>query len=128
VPIRVALAGLLVAGGLSGCSGGSDDVSPYCRDLRATSDRLSTAQQDLYKGGARGEAALNRILGELRSLEKKAPTEIRTSLSKLAAAFQQAAQAVQHPTTEASEQLAAAATALSTNGKKVTDYVARECK
>src|SRR5438552_3901017 len=83
VRIRTALVGLLIAGVFTGCTSGSKKTDPYCQRLTAASHRLATAQQDLYRGGADSQAALARIVSELRGLQKSSPSDIRQALSEL---------------------------------------------
>ena len=124
---RKSLVGLLVAGAIAGCSSGSNESSPYCRHLSDVSSRLARAQQDLFQNGERGQAALSRIVTELQGLQRDAPAEIRQALAELVTAFQEADQALQQPGKAAQQQLADAAHVLSTDGRKVTDYVASKC-
>ena len=128
VRIRMTLVGLLVVGTAAGCTSDSQKSDPYCQQLSATSERLASAQQDLYQVGAGSKAALNQIVGELQGLQTSAPADIRTALSELVTAFQQADDALRQPTKRAQRQLAQAAKVLAADGKKLTDYVASKCE
>lgn len=123
-----ALAGLLVAGVIAGCSSGSKQPSPYCQHLAEVSSRLAGAEQDLFRNGPGGQAALSRIVDELRGLQTDAPAEIRRAIDNLVTAFRGAERALREPSARASHQLADAAQFLSTDGRKVTNYVASACK
>lgn len=125
--IRRALRGLLIVGVMTACSSGSDTSDAYCEQLTATSHRLASAEQDLFTGGAKSQAALARIVGELQGLQRDAPREIRSALDRLGTAFQRAEQAIQHPAEQGREQLDEVAAVLAADGKTVSDYVTSKC-
>lgn len=130
---RTALAALLVLGVSTACSsssrsGGSKNTDPYCVKLAAVSKRLVSAEQDFFTGGGGGQLALARIVGELQGLQASSPPDIRAALADLVAAFQRAEPALQDPAKHGRQELAAAAQVLSTDGKKLSDYVTSKCK
>lgn len=126
--ISTALIGLLVVSATAACSSGSKGSDPYCEHLADASQRLATAEQDLFTSGATDQGALPRIVTELQDVQKGAPADISKALAELVGAFQQAEQALQHPTKHGRQQLAQVANVLSVDGKKVSDYVTSKCK
>jgi hypothetical protein len=127
VRISSPLIGLLAAGLLTACSSGSKGADPYCQHLADVGQRLASAEQDLFQGGAREQSALSHIVGELQDVEKGAPADISKALAALATAFEQARGALQDRTAQGREQLAEIAHVLSTDGKKVSEYVTSKC-
>ena len=129
---RTALAALVVLGVSTACSssssGGSKNTDPYCAKLAAVDKRLVSAEQDFFTGGGGGQLALARIVEELQGLQPGSPSDIRAALAELVAAFQRAEPALQHPAEQGRQKLAAAAQVLSTDGKKLSDYVTSKCK
>jgi hypothetical protein len=127
---RTALAVLLVIGaGSTACSSdGSKQADPYCTKLTAVSRRLVSAEQDLFRGGGSGQQAVAAIVAELRDVQSGAPAGIRGALAHLATAFQRAEPALAQPTGQGRKDLADAAHVLSTDGKKLSDYVTSKCK
>jgi hypothetical protein len=128
VLVRIAIAGLLSAGLLSACSDDGAEIDPYCAKLIAVSDRLANAQRELFESDAGSGAALTRIADELRGLQPDAPAAIRRSLTALTGAFQQAEEALRHPSKQSRQALADAAEVLSTDGRKVTAYATAKCE
>lgn len=127
--IRAALVGLLVVGGIAACTSSSEEPNPACERLTGISNRLATAQRDLYTGGARGSAALPQLIAELQSLQAGAPADVRQSLANLVTAFQRAQQALQHPASKnAHDELARVADVVSSDGKNVSEYAAAQCE
>jgi hypothetical protein len=128
VRISTPLIGLLLAGMVTACSSsGSKGADPYCEHLSSVSQRLTSAQQDLFSSGATGQKALSRIVDELQGLQKGAPEDISKALAGLVTAYQQAEQVLQHPTKQGRQQLTRVANTLSTDGRKVRDYVTSKC-
>jgi hypothetical protein len=131
VHVRTALAALLVIGVSTACSSSSDgskNPDPYCVKLAAVSNRLVSAEQEFFTGGGSGQEALARIVGELQSLQSDSPPDIRAALADLVSAFQRAEPALQDPSKQGRQKLAAAAQVLSTDGKKLSEYVTSKCK
>ena len=125
--IRTALVGLFVAGVCAACTSSAKHVDPYCAKLAAVSHRLTSAEQDLFRNGAGSAAALSRVVGELHGLQTNAPPDIRAALSELGTAFQRAQRALQQPSEHGRTKLAKVARVLSTDGTKVSNYVASKC-
>jgi hypothetical protein len=119
---------LVVISSTACSSDGSKQTDPYCTKLTAVSQRLISAEQDFFKGGAGGQGALSRVVGELQALQPSSPTGIRTALAELIIAFQDAEHALRHPSKEGQEQLAQAADVLSADGNKLSNYVTSKCK
>jgi hypothetical protein len=64
----------------------------------------------------------------LHGLQPGAPAKMRTALDELATAFEQVEQALGQSTKRGRQQLATVAAELSTDGKKISDYVASKCR
>jgi hypothetical protein len=130
VRIREVTFVVVIAGtGLVGCTGsGSDDSSPYCRELSAAAQRIAAAQTDLYSDARDAQRAMRRLMGDLRGLQADAPARISSALTELGRAFQTAQGLLQHPHPSASAQLAEVAQTLGRDGRKITRYVASQCR
>jgi hypothetical protein len=118
-----------LAATLAACSSGSDEPqpSPACVRLTGISDQLTTAQSKLFEGGPGSRAALTRVVARLQSAQIGAPAKIRESLTALIGAFQEAELALREHTEKSANQLKDAASVLSVEGQKVTDYALAEC-
>lgn len=112
---------------LTGCTSSGSDTSPYCRELSTAAQRISTSQADLYNGTPAARRSMQRLVGELRSLQAEAPAQIKVVLTELGEAFRSAQDLLQHPRPATSTQLAAVAQTLGRDGRKITDYVTSQC-
>jgi hypothetical protein len=114
---------------VAACSSGPDEPqpSPACVRLTGISEQLTDAQSKLFDGGSGSRDALARIIGELQRARTGAPVEIRQSLAALSGAFREAELALREHTENSAKHLHHAASVLSVEGRKVTDYALAEC-
>lgn len=126
--IPIAVAAALAAAVLTSCTDSGSGASPYCAKLIRASERLTSAQSDLYGGGTGSRAALRKIVAELNGLRDGAPSQIKAALTDMASAFESAERLVQDPASAASAQLAEVAKRLSGDGKKISAYATSKCK
>jgi hypothetical protein len=85
------LVGVLLAAGLSGCSGGT---SSYCSALKDDRTQLTRLAVESAKPGAKGADALARTLVLLDGLRDKAPDDIADEWNTLVDALQGVADAI----------------------------------
>jgi hypothetical protein len=135
--LAVALA-LPLALGAAGCSGDDDgdakpnptdpvsEISLECEKYDNAAKAITAAQSALYSAPG-SEGAIDRLSGELAALEEDAPSEIKAALTRLETGFRKAGQYLANPTPANSTSLVELAPQLSTDGQKVTAYIASEC-
>jgi len=88
--------GVLLAAGLSGCSG----TKSYCASLKTDQKKLSTLATQAARPGAKGADALGSTVRVLDGLRDQAPDDIRDQWDTVVAALQgvvDAAKATGHP-------------------------------
>ena len=102
-------------------------LSPFCTKLVAAGQRLVSAQSTLYSGGSGSSSAITTVVGELKALEKGAPSDIRSALTDMIGAFQDTENVLHHPTSQNQSQLASLGVKLANDGQKISTYVATKC-
>jgi len=129
----VASAVLLVS--LAGCGGSSDDkasapmteITVPCDKYEDTAKKITDAQAEIYSGTG-GAEALASLRTELEGLKAGAPADVKTALTELVDAFEQAQQVMDDPANADASALADLGPKLSKDGQKVTAYIVSKCK